>query len=340
MDFICPNCAKMISVPDQFAGQMMKCPLCQQTFQSPSLPSSAPVAAEPLNPVPEPQEEEVYKFSPEPPPPAPPSYAPPPAPSSPRVEPARPQAKASAPPPPPPPSSPSLSTAGYARKFSIQLNPQVLMWVPAVALFLIFMLTFFNWVGMYPGGVSAVTQSAWQAAFGSYTLDPVYAGDLDKFDKAKDEPGWSVLTLFYLLSFLPVFLVTVAVLAATQLKIQLPPQIQQIWQWRYLIVAALTLIPLFFLLLQGLAGFPLESKQRDNAASKFAEQRKAANTEDKTKKVNILEGEELAKASLRRTSTRTLVVVLQLLASIGALLAFWVERRGPGRPLPRVEALW
>jgi hypothetical protein len=295
------------------------------------------VAAAPLNPVPEPQKEEVYKFTPEPPPPAPPTYTPPPA--SPRVEPAWPQSKASTP-PPQPPSSPPPSNAGYARKFSIQLNSQVLTWIPAVSLFLVFILTFFNWVGMYPGGVSAVTQSAWQAAFGSYSLDPVYAGDLDRFDKTKDDPGWSIPTLFYLLSFLPVFLITVAVLAATQLKVQLPPQIQQFWQWRYLVVAALTLVPLFFLLLQGLAGFSLEKQQKAKAASNHAEQRKAANTDDKTKKVDILEGEEFAKAALRRTSTRTLVVLLQLLATIGALLAYWVERRGPSRPLPRIEALW
>ncbi len=339
MDFICPNCTKMISVPDQYAGQTMKCPLCQQTFQSPSLPSSAPVAAAPLSPAPEPhEEEEVYKFSPEPPLPAPPAFKPPSAPPpTPHAEPPRPQPKASTPPPPP---SPPPSTAGYARKFSIQLNPQVLPWIPAVALFLVFILTFFNWVGMYPGGVSAMTQNAWQAAFNSYSLDPVYAGDLDKFDKTKDEPGVSWLTLFYVLSFLPVFLVTVAVLAATQLKIQLPPQIQQFWQWRFLIVAALTLVPLFFLLLQGLAGFTLESKQKAKAASQFESQRHNANTEDKTKKADIQEGEEFAKASLKRTSTRTLVVLLHLLAPIGALLAFWVERRGPSRPLPRVEALW
>jgi hypothetical protein len=336
MDFICPNCAKMISVPDQYAGQTMKCPLCQQTFQSPSLPSSAPVAAMPLNPLSEPQEEEVYRFTPEPTPAAPPLFTPPPAPP-PRVEAPRPQPKASMPPPPP---SPPPSTAGYARKFSIQLNPQVLPWIPAVALFLVFILTFFNWVGMYPGGVSAVTQNAWQAMIGSVSTDQVYESDLNKFDRAVDTPSFSFLTFFYLITFLGVLFVTAAILAANQLKIQLPPQIQSLWQWRFLIIAGLSLIPLFFLFLQGLAGFPLESKQRTKAASQFEEQRKAAKTEDKAKKVEILEGEEYAKVALKRTSARSLVVLLQLVASISALLAFWVERRGPSRPLPRVEALW
>jgi hypothetical protein len=337
MDFICPNCTKMISVPDQYAGQTMKCPLCQQAFQSPSLPSSAPVAAAPLSTAPEPHEEEVYRFSPEPNPPAPTAFTPPPAPSpAPHVEPPRPQPKMSAPSPPSPPPS----TAGYARKFSIQLNPQVLPWIPAGALFLVFVLTFFTWVGMYPGGVGVVTQNAWQAMFGSVSADPIYESDLNRFDKALDGPSFSFLTFFYLITFLGVFLVTVAVVAVTQLKLQLPPQVKSQWQWRFLIIAGLSLIPLFFLLLQGLAGFPLESKQRAKAASQFDEQRKAAKTDDKARKVEILEGEEYAKAALKRTSARTLVVLLQLVASIAALLAFWVERRGPSRPLPRVEALW
>src|ERR1700687_5382603 len=125
MDFICPNCTKMITVPDQYAGQPMRCPICQQTFQAPSLPSSAPVAAMPLSDPPAPAGEEVYKFSHEPlssPPPPPPV-----SPSSPRAESTRPQPKASSPPPPPPPPPPPTPPpAGYARKFSIQLSPQVL----------------------------------------------------------------------------------------------------------------------------------------------------------------------------------------------------------------------
>src|SRR5262249_8822593 len=127
MDFICPNCQKMITVPDQYAGQHMRCPLCQETFQAPALPSSAPPLAG----------TETYQFSSEPTPPAaPPPPAVPPAP--PRVEVPKPKPSVSAPPPPPPPPP-----AGYGRKFSLQLNPMVLAWVPAGALFLIFILTFF-----------------------------------------------------------------------------------------------------------------------------------------------------------------------------------------------------
>lgn len=46
MNLLCPNCQKMLQVPDQFAGQMMKCPLCGGAFTVPSLPaSSAPTGS-------------------------------------------------------------------------------------------------------------------------------------------------------------------------------------------------------------------------------------------------------------------------------------------------------
>src|SRR5205807_2326346 len=42
MDFLCPSCQKMLTVPDQYAGTLMKCPLCQNTFQAPALPAKPP----------------------------------------------------------------------------------------------------------------------------------------------------------------------------------------------------------------------------------------------------------------------------------------------------------
>src|SRR2546421_3764875 len=167
MDFICPNCTKVITVPDQYAGQPMRCPICQQTFQAPSLPSSAPVASVPLSESPAPTGEEVYKFSSEPLSSPPPSSAVPPA--SVRAESTRPQPKASTPLPPPPPAPPP---AGYARKFSVQLSPQVLPWIPAGALFLVVGLTFFNWAGMYPDGIGVYRQNAGQAGAGGFCLAP------------------------------------------------------------------------------------------------------------------------------------------------------------------------
>ena len=38
MELLCPSCQKKLTIPDQYAGQLMKCPLCQGIFTAPSLP--------------------------------------------------------------------------------------------------------------------------------------------------------------------------------------------------------------------------------------------------------------------------------------------------------------
>jgi hypothetical protein len=335
MESLCPNCQKLITVPEQYAGQQMKCPLCQQTFQAPSLAGSA--AAAPFTPPAPPAE--VYKFTTEPSPPMAPAAA---AAPSRTFEPSKPKPGDTTPPPPPPPPP-----AGYTRKFSIQLGPQVLAWIPAVSFFLIFVLSFFAWVGLYPGGVDVYSQNAWQAAFGSPSNpDPVFETQIfedlvnRKFDSKKDTPSMAVLTLFYLLAFLPIFVMVIAVTAATQLKVKLPPVVEPIWAWRYLAIAGLTLIPVFFLMLQSLVGYPLEDKAKSFVNDRYKADRDSAKTEDAKKKVDILEGMGDGSLCPRRTLARSLVVLFHLLAPICAALAYWVERRGTSRPLPRMELLW
>ncbi len=67
MNLLCPNCQKMLTVPEEFAGQLMKCPLCSGTFTVPGLPGAAPP---PPSVQPEP---DIYTVRPEPlPPPSPP----------------------------------------------------------------------------------------------------------------------------------------------------------------------------------------------------------------------------------------------------------------------------
>src|SRR5690349_15710751 len=71
MNLLCPNCQKMLTVPEEFAGQLMKCPLCTGTFTVPSLPgTAAPPAAPPSRPEPD-----IYSLHPEPP--SPPTSLPP-----------------------------------------------------------------------------------------------------------------------------------------------------------------------------------------------------------------------------------------------------------------------
>jgi hypothetical protein len=234
---------------------------------------------------------------------------------------------------------------------SLSINDKVLQWVPPVALVLIFILQLplFTWVEVAPGGVPAVAQGAWGAAFGKYTQDPdlkdVFKIVTEKEIKDKkdenevsNEPGVSLLMLFYLLPFFFLALfVTLGVAALNFIKAPLPPQVQQMLPWKWAIVAALNFIPLLFLGMQLLVNFSLES----NVKARFdntAEQTKKEKTHKEQLLADVQRGEMLE--SLRRTIWLCLAVALHILATLCAVLVYWVEKRGPSRPLPRLELLW
>ena len=146
MNLLCPNCQKMLQVPEQYAGQQMKCPLCAGEFTVPALPQVAAPAMAPRGPAP--------GFAA----PPPVKESPPPRggaalPNHSETDDGPSPAADRAPPPPPP--------EGYAHARVLTLNQRLIPFLAPAALGLIFLLTFFPWIGLYPGGVNAGTQSAW-----------------------------------------------------------------------------------------------------------------------------------------------------------------------------------
>jgi hypothetical protein len=308
MNLLCPNCQKMLTVPEQYAGQLMKCPLCAGTFTVPTLPGS-PTAEAP----------------PPPPPPAPvttePTASPPPAGSN--FQPPAPTTGT---------SSAPVPTGDYRANHAMYFSPKVLPWIVAVSLVLVFVLQFFPWVGIYPGGVPAVTQNAWGAAFGSWEPDPDLKGYIDKDLPEKDRPGANVLTIFYLLLFIPTLIVTIGVLLLGMGVIPVPAALQNIMPWRWGIVAGLNLLLVFFLLLQLLLGFSIESRWKDSA-NKNVEKLSSLKT-DQQKLAQM--GRGMMVDALDRTAALWLAFLLQLVALACAALAYWVNRRPAGAPIPRL----
>ena len=326
MNLLCPNCQKMLTVPEEFAGQLMKCPLCAGTFTVPGLPGAAPP--------PPPPEPDFYSVRHEAPPPSPPPLPPlPPAPDFELSPPlpttattTKPSAPSAAPPPP----------EGYQHSATMWFSPRVLPWLAPACLLLVFILQFFNWVGLYPGGMSAVTQNAWQAAFGLYTED----GDLkqDAMQDKEAKPGASVLTIFYLLLFFPVLAVTIASAIVDRVPIKIPPAVEKLLPWRWGIVAAVNLILLFFLGLQVLLGFSLDSRYSEWVDKEVKRDSKETPTTQQRKMDDVRRGEML---SVREhTFALRLTVFLHVLATLCAALMFWVSQRGTHRPLPKLELLW
>lgn len=130
MDVICPNCQKKLSLQDQYAGQLVRCPLCQGMFQAPALPSYMP---SPLAP--------------------------------------QPPGAATAPVPPPTPQ-PDMHTmveelpvelppGEYTKDCTCHLRADILLLVGPVCLALLFVLSFFTWIGFG----NLISLNLWQGGF-------------------------------------------------------------------------------------------------------------------------------------------------------------------------------
>jgi hypothetical protein len=230
-------------------------------------------------------------------------------------------------------------------------------YVPAAALILIFILHFFPWVGVYPGGVAAVTQGAWGASTG-YFEDNKDLSDIfriitaakakevndklpekSKWKEVPSEPGFSPLLFFYLIPFFFLALIaSVAVLALPHLKLTLPPAVQSFLPWQWAIVAGLNALLLLFLLLQMTLGLSLESSYTAWVDNK---QEVQIGENDKTPeqlRKKVLRGELLS--HLQRTYALKLALLLHIVAAASAGLVYWSEKRGPSAPSPVLELKW
>jgi hypothetical protein len=339
MDFLCPNCQKMLTVPDQYAGTLMKCPLCANTFQAPALPSRAPAPAV-VAPPPSAAAPPGNTYGLKEPPPVPP-MAPPPVSNKVSASPPKAPAPAKAPPPLPP------STGDYQHSRSLSLDPKVLQYVPIVALVLVFLIqTFFPMVGMYPGGYPAHTQGVWYGIWGYYSTNP----DWDKMPAANEKvpalildkngsAGISAPMLFYFFPIFPLALLLTAAAVALglpNLRLKLPDIVDKIKGYRWAIAAGLTLLAFLLLSINVFFGFSLETKVKSDIATSdwMKTQRNRASEGDKL--VAMAEGSLLGAQCLERTLWLRLSYFLLLLAvAVSGLLA-WIDWRGP-RPLPQLE---
>jgi len=223
-----------------------------------------------------------------------------------------------------------------------------MQWIPAPALFIVFILTFFPWVGVYPGGIFMHSQNAYLTAFGGYFSDPdipekdtVFEKGFNFANEKADKPGFGPLMLFFLLAFFPAILLAGGALALTFFGQHLPPGMKALERWRWAFVAGFVLIALGFLWLQMLVGFNLEQSIR-TTANKFTipeigEARNPTNQALVQKSEAQIRG--FIKETVRRTIWLDLVVFLLVLTLMCSLVLFWIDFRG-NKPLPRVDVIW
>lgn len=350
MRLLCPFCQQAINVADTEAGKAVNCPLCQQMFAAPYLHVAAPTPA-PVPPPPAPLEPTMLPRVADETPmtntqatsinalaapyglesTSPPVHAP----STPAVP--------LPPMPTPPPPSRSVPVehqlSGYQHVRSLPLNIDIIRWIPAAAFFLIFILSLFSWVGMYPGGYSAYTQNAWQCLFAGLSEDKVAEDEMKMAQDLRD----ALRSNWWLLPYLVLLLPTMALAAAGPLlailKINLPTTVNKILQYRAAFVALLAVLTMLLLAAQWSRGFGLEHATMAKLDERFAESKKTANTPEKEQRWEMNYAAAAGTFHLKTTFWLRLAFFLHLLAAFAVAAEAALQLRG-NKPAPRVGVMW
>lgn len=238
MNLLCPNCQKAIQVSEQYAGQEVRCPLCNGTFTVPVVPDyhATPVTvASPQGggppPAPSasvPPDTDVYTLAP----PQPPSPSPWQREEPKRAEEPKPRKEPPAPLFPDSVALPQL-TPGYQHLYSIWISPRVVKWVPLAALVLVFFGMFSVWVVFVGKADESVT--GWQTGFGARSN---FAGTL------------------YELLFVAALLAAIAAAVLPRVpRDRLHPSIPQILPWSSAVVGGAAFGAFVFLLLSFGSGY-------------------------------------------------------------------------------------
>ena len=251
-----------------------------------------------------------------------------------------PSVAAPAAPEPPPGFVPPKPAAGPVAPPAPTPIPAWLGWVPAAALTVALLASLFPWAGSYPGGVRVFSQTAWQAAVGSFStalLPDDLIGDEGPLRAAVGFSGW-------LVPYLPLLLIAVAAAWAERLVpaaalAKLPPRLTWLAALpphRYALLAGLAAGTLLLLVLQNVTGFGLERAAVAAAEAKYADEYKAAaDAPSKQTRARVKAGFEANRLGVQTTTAEDLAMLAHLVAALAAGGGWWLHRRGD-KPLPRL----
>ena len=329
MRLLCPHCQESLTVPDSEGGKTVHCTYCGKPFSAP-LPyeaSTPALAAEP------------YPVKPEP------AAAPAPVVPPPKPAPVAPKSGAlpavtdgwDTPAPPTPLPGPELS--GYANVRTLPIDLKVVRWVAPAALFVAFILTFFSWDGLYPGGYGAYTQSAWGCLSAGFAVDPVAEEEFKLAEELGKRTPSNLWLLPYLILLIVVLVVAWAGPVVELMKPKLPAVVQDLWQYRAAALSGGVIILLLLLSAQWASGFGLQRAIKEKAEVLVQDEKGSAATPEKIQRVEMKESMERARWVARTTVWLRLAYLMHLLAALAVVTEALVTLRG-NKPVPRVGAMW
>jgi hypothetical protein len=215
----------------------------------------------------------------------------------------------------------------------------VLGWVPAACFTLVFLLTFFTWVGMYPGGYRAYTQNGWEAAFGSLDSNNFAEEFLKLETELKKRAPWNLLLVPFLLGLLVLLALSWGERAVRDPAMIPAPAVQQYWKYRFAVIAGLAALLFGLLFFQTRIGFGLETAARKLTAEKYYDELAVADNSAAKQKVAVKEGREVGSYQIATTNWLALAMTALFVGLIAAALKFWLDTRGT-KPPPRVSLTW
>ena len=344
---LCPKCLKTITLPDDFSGGDVTCPMCHHSFPAParynptvlvdaSVPASPPITqtgplatavaggSNSLNPLASatrsPEPTMLSSEIPSTRPPLPPGLMPP------------------VPPVGTSPSTPSAPMAsGYTKSHGFVISPRGVAWLPAILLTITFVCTFFPWVGTYLGTSAVDTQGPWKALFGAINRDYAMerfmqtpAGWLDKVDS-----NWELL-LPCLLALIVAVVLAWADRTGHTLDSRIPPALTKLWMWRIPLIGFFAFLSFGLMIIQVAHGFGLERAMRKVVTEQFSKQREeAAGSQDKLGRLEYDEQQEYKKFNLEHTLWPYLAIACNLLAVLALLCRAALDSRG-SKPPPQI----
>jgi hypothetical protein len=231
-----------------------------------------------------------------------------------------------------------LLPPSYQKQFTFEVRPTVISWITVVALGLIPVLWFFDWVGAYPGGYAVYSQNAFQLSVGGLFADPVGDEVMQKDGEIRANISGNFLLIFYFLASLIALALAAASFIFGAGSSRLLPTLQRIWPYRLGIIEIGAALALVILLFEAWTGFGLEGAVAKVADAKLEHDRSAARTPEKNQKVDIKRGEEIGRFALERTNWYRLAVLCHLVAVVAAGIQLGVNRSN--RPLPQVTIQW
>jgi hypothetical protein len=210
MEILCPQCQQKLTISDQYAGQMMRCPLCNGTFTAPSL--APPLAAPPA----------TYGMAVEP------AAAPLPVPPGPETisyqeSPAVVVQEPTAPPP---------SPGEYSKSLRLKISSRILPFLAPISLVLVLLISFFPWAYKFPVSLEEIDSAfsnAWSLGFGR---------------------NGQVLIGMYLVFYIVTFLLAIPSTLISLGVLPMPPVIKGLGPWRVVVVGGPAVLAFFFLLIQ------------------------------------------------------------------------------------------